>query len=117
MVCGKAHLQVVIGLTLTWFVSLVLFSRPPRQARWKCRPGETVEKSMKPERTFPPFPRRLEIRRKTPDSHIPTAPPTVTSQLTKRLHIQYEDKTADFEGVGVSAQSRPRKSKGKAVLS
>ncbi|MGD0697996.1 MAG: hypothetical protein ABSB82_24535, partial [Terriglobia bacterium] len=35
--------------------------------------------------TFPP---RLEIRQKSPDFHIPTAPTaTLTSQLPKRLHI------------------------------
>ncbi|MGD0697116.1 MAG: hypothetical protein ABSB82_20040, partial [Terriglobia bacterium] len=36
--------------------------------------------------TFPP---RLEIRQKSPDFHIPTAPTaTLTSQLPKRLHIR-----------------------------
>jgi hypothetical protein len=80
MVCGKAHLQVVIGLTLTWCVSLLLFSRPAVKRGGNAAPGETVEKSKKPERTFPPFPRRLEIRQNAPDSHIPTAPPpTVAS--------------------------------------
>jgi len=42
-----------------------------------------VEKSER--LTFPP---RLEIRQKSPDFHIPTAPTaTLTSQLPKRLHI------------------------------
>ena len=45
MVCGKAHLQVVIGLTFTWSVSLFTFSRAVCKALWKCRTVETVEKS------------------------------------------------------------------------
>ncbi|MGD0697670.1 MAG: hypothetical protein ABSB82_22865, partial [Terriglobia bacterium] len=40
--------------------------------------------------TFPP---RLEIRQKSPDFHIPTAPTaTLTSQLPKRLHIHGDGK-------------------------
>jgi hypothetical protein len=87
MVCGKAHLQVVIGLTLTWSVSLLLFPRAfvkrcGNDAPWK------PWKSPKATTTFPPFPPRVEIQQKSPDFHISAAPTAaITSQLPKTLHI------------------------------
>jgi len=51
-----------------------------------------VEKSER--LTFPP---RLEIRQKSPDFHIPTAPTaTLTSQLPKRLHIRTSARLKDI---------------------
>ncbi len=52
-------------------MKIVAALRTPRVALWKCRPVESVENS---KNEFPPFPPGLEIRPRTPDSHISTAP-------------------------------------------
>jgi len=63
--------------------------------RWKCRAVETVEKSSKPKRTFPPFPPRLEISQKTRDSHIPTALRAVPCQEEQKPPLDTADLLMD----------------------
>jgi len=75
--------------------------------RWKCRAVETVEKSSKPKRTFPPFPPRLEISQKTRDSHIPTALRAVPCQEEQKPPLD----TADLLMDAVAALYERRKCK------